>query len=311
MGHFRLSRVTGCVAVCLLAVAACSQPTEPTATQTKETTPMATPLDNTQRHQLPSHAIGEDFVVDVYAPPDITDPVPVVYLTDGNMMFPMVLSTLRLLQFGNELPPLILVGIGYADSANSMALRNRDLTPTNDTAFVERAATAGPPILPHAQPGGADAYLDFIRDHVKPLIEQTYPAKPGDDTLMGESLGGLFTLHALFTRPHEYTRYVAGSPSIWWDDTVLFKTEAAYAQANQDLNATLFISIGSLEQPVEAESFGMVTNMHKMADTLTARDYPSLNLTRYEFDGETHLSVIPATFSRGLRAVFAPSDQQQ
>lgn len=50
----------------------------------------------------------------------------------------------------------------------------------------------------------------------------------------------------------------------------------------------------------------MVTNTHRMANALADRAYPSLNLTVHEFDGETHLSVIPATLSRGLREVFAP-----
>lgn len=49
----------------------------------------------------------------------------------------------------------------------------------------------------------------------------------------------------------------------------------------------------------------MVTNMQAMASVLEQRNYPSLRLTQHVFEGETHLSVIPATLSRGLRAVFA------
>ena len=43
----------------------------------------------------------------------------------------------------------------------------------------------------------------------------------------------------------------------------------------------------------------------RMASVLEDRTYPGLNLTVHEFSGETHLSVIPATLSRGLREVFA------
>ena len=313
MGLIRLKHIT-LLAVSAL-IAGCAPPAENHSDESKPVDPVTeeqtlqTPLEGAVRHHLHATDIGEDFVIDVYVPPGTTEPLPVVYLTDGNMMFPMVLSTLRLLQFGNEVEPVILVGIGYKDAAQSMALRNRDLTPTLDEQFIAQAQESGPPVLPQAPPGGADAFLDFIRDQVKPLIAQNYPAKPDNDTLMGDSLGGLFTLHALFTRPQEYTRYVAGSPSIWWDDTVLFATEQAYADAHSDLAAELFISIGSLEQPEGTEAYGMVTNMHKMADTLEQRGYPSLQLTRYEFAGETHLSVIPATFSRGLRAVLGTTAQ--
>jgi len=44
--------------------------------------------------------------------------------------------------------------------------------------------------------------------------------------------------------------------------------------------------------------------MHKMADLLELRNYPSLQMARHEFPDETHLSVISAAFSRGLHAVF-------
>ena len=38
--------------------------------------------------------------------------------------------------------------------------------------------------------------------------------------------------------------------------------------------------------------------------TLKGRNYTGLDLTFDKFDGETHLSVIGQTVSRGLRAVF-------
>ncbi|MEM9620265.1 MAG: alpha/beta hydrolase-fold protein [Pseudomonadota bacterium] len=256
-----------------------------------------------------SAVIGEDFVIDVALPTDLsarTEPLPVIYLTDGNMMFPMVNSTLRLLQAGEDLPQALLVGIGYREAHQAMALRTRDLTPTFDPAYFELARHMGAPVPEHIRSGGADLFADFIDEEVKPFIRRHYPASDKQDTLLGDSLGGLFTLHTLFTRPSSYHRYVAGSPSLWWDNTMLFETEAAYAAANKDLNASLFISIGALEEPAEgpAQWAKMVTNMKKMTDRLRQRAYPSLQLSAYEFEGETHSSVIPATFSRGLRAVF-------
>ena len=265
-------------------------------------------IEGAVRHELHAMEIGDDFVLDVYLPPDLKHPLPVVYLIDGNNMFPLAMSTVRLLHIGGEVPPVILVGIGYKESRKRQGLRNRDLTPTFDPDFVDDVVP-GVPVLPEAEPGGADAFLNFIRDEVKPFVQANYPAKGGDDTLMGFSLGGLLTLHALLTRPEEYSRYVAGSPSLWWDDEVLFLTEAEYAMDHQDLAARLFISIGGLEQSEGIEAFNMVANMHRMADALTSRAYPSLVLSRYEFPQETHLSVAPATLSRGLREVFKASLQ--
>ena len=77
-----------------------------------------------------------------------------------------------------------------------------------------------------------------------------------------------------------------------------FEYEANYAANNSDLPARVFMSVGT------AELDHMITDMEKMAKALRDRSYSSLELMTHVFDGETHLSVIPATMSRGLRAVF-------
>ena len=60
-------------------------------------------------------------------------------------MFPLVAISSRLLQLGAELPPMIIVGIGYKVDTplETLALRTRDLTPTLDESFVAEEA-AGP-----------------------------------------------------------------------------------------------------------------------------------------------------------------------
>ena len=231
----------------------CSQEM-PTTPPTAEVQPVATPpvtVSNSFRHTLRSDVISQDFLIDVslpYVMPD--EPMPVVYVTDGNSMFPIVANTARLLQLGGELPPMIVVGIGYAvnTATEVLALRTRDLTPTLDAAFLERSSE-GPMRLPeNIEPGGAAAFLDFIQQEVKPLIAANYPVKTTDATLVGDSLGGLFTLYALFNRTGEYQRYLAGSPSLWWDGRMLFNDEAAYADNAEDLDVDLFLSVGALEE---------------------------------------------------------------
>ena len=76
--------------------------------------PMAVPVSGSVRHQMYSEKIGQTFTIDValpFAPSD--QPMPVVYVTDGGTMFPLVANSARLLQLGYELPPMIVVGIGY------------------------------------------------------------------------------------------------------------------------------------------------------------------------------------------------------
>ncbi len=115
--------------------------------------------------------------------------------------------------------------------------------------------------------------------------------------MLGHSLGGLFVLHALFTSPESFDRYVAGSPSLWWRGGMMLDAAAALG----DADARLFMSFGALE-PAEQ----MLEPGAEMDALLSGGDRPSLRYTFHVFDGETHESVIPATFSRGLRAVFDP-----
>ena len=239
-------------------------------------------------------------------------------------MFKLVTYTTRTLQLGRELPPMIVVGIGYVvtPTAGVLALRTRDLTPTLDATFEESLRETPVPelmammALPEGmETGGAAAFLDFIETDVKPFIAANYPAMKDDSTLVGDSLGGLFTLYALFNRTGDYQRHIAGSPSLFWDEKTLFNDEAAYADRADDLDVDLFLSVGGLEEDSEKpeDDSKMVTNARMMASQLEDRGYPNLRLTFHVFEDETHLSVIPATISRGLRDVFAndvalPSD---
>jgi len=286
-----------------------SELTKPQPSVLEEQVVQQVSIPGTQRHLLYSAEIGQHFTIDVAVPNGSFDgPLPVIYLTDGNWMFPMVQGTLQLLRLGEEVPGAILVGIGYPNATleDVAALRMRDLTPTIDNNFIEAQNNKSSDHSPTVKAGGADAFLHFIDSQVKPFIHANYNAQKNNDILMGDSLGGLFTLHALFTRTAEYRRYIVGSPSLWWDGQSTFATEIAYAKSHDDLDVELFISVGGFEEgtPFSTDSAKMVTNMRNLVTTLQGRDYPSLRLAEYEFDKETHYSVIPATWSRGLREVF-------
>ncbi len=85
--------------------------------------------------------------------------------------------------------------------------------------------------------------------------------------------------------------------------------EQNYAANHDDLPAKIFMSVGEREEsdepfPLVEPSHQYVTNMKLLAKTLKERNYPNLHLTSHVFEGETHLSVVPAAYSRGLRTVF-------
>lgn len=269
-------------------------------------------LGNTERFTLTAENIDQTFQIDVSFPmayQSTSENYPVIYLLDGNFMFPVVDYNLKGLQLGLEIPEIILVAIGYEleNELEQFNLRTRDLVPTFDAEWTEEARNAPPPngLPENISPGGAGEFLEFINNELKPVINARYRVDPADQTLAGYSFGGLFSLYTLFNHTDSFDRYVIGSPSIWWHHQVSFDYEEQYAQAHSDLAKTVFISSGGLEQPPGSEAFGMISNAREMAHRLQARGYPNLKLEYLVFDGETHMSGTGVSTNRGLKSVFS------
>ena len=126
---------------------------------------------------------------------------PVIYLMDSQWDFPLVKSLYGQHYYDGFIPELIVVGVTWGGvNPNADSLRARDYTPTRDAR------------LP--QSGGADKFLSFMKEELFPFIEKNYKADNNNRTLMGCSLGGLFTLYTLFTQPELFTGYAAASPAV-------------------------------------------------------------------------------------------------
>ena len=269
-------------------------------------------IKNTEQIEIFSEEINQKFLINVGLPPNYSkenDKYPVVYVTDAGSNFSGLMSSVPLMQLVNDLPHFILVGIDYKSkkSNDSMSLRNRDLTPTNDSIWMsgqkEMFKIFGD--LPEAEPGGAKEFLEFIDHKVKPLINDKYHADSSDQTYCGFSLGGLFGLFALFTSPESFNRYVIGSPSIWWDNMYILQVEEEYSKNNKELPAKIFMSIGDLEEEGDSDAFKMVTNVKSLSKTLKKRNYERLIMKTVILEDETHCSAVAATLNRGLRSVFS------
>ncbi len=250
-------------------------------------------ISNTERHVMTSIAVSDEFAISVSLPKDYHQSdrsYPVAYILDSNIFYGLFTDTARLLQYGKEIPELIIVGVGYPNDHEHMLLRNRDYLPTYNKAS-ERS-------------GQAKTFLDFMEKELLPFIASSYRVVSGDYTLAGDSYSGLFGLYTLFNRPKLFSRYIIGSPSIYWDDRVILSYEEALNQSSNELEARVFMSVGALEAVNEPAFARMVSNVVELDALLKDRRYKGLKLTTHVFEGETHQSVIPATMSRGLREVF-------
>lgn len=269
-------------------------------------------LLNTEQHLVSSNIVGDQFKISIALPKDYADTTkdyPVVYLLDANIFFGLVTETARLLQFGKEIPDCVMVGIGYPDDAQHLGLRCRDYTPTPDDEgtrdWLSKASQGRKVPLQFRGSGGAAQFLSSLRQELMPYLYKQYRIDSDDTVLVGDSLSGLFALYTIFHQPETFKRYIIGSPSLYYGNAITFDHEAAYAKTHDDLPITIFLSAGALEAILEPGFAAMVSNVARLTEILTSREYPGLKLVTHIFDNETHLSVIPATMSRGLRTVFA------
>jgi len=273
-------------------------------------------LLGTRSFRLTAHHIDQIFVIDVCRPAlpvSGGQKVPVVYVLDGNGAFGLTAQTAQMLQLGQDpIPPMLIVGIGYQfDRSNAVRAqhafsRTRDFTPTNDPAWLstQRAALQAQGMDAEVSAGGAAAFLRFITEELKPFIAERYPTVDSNDqTLIGMSLGGLFTLYTLFEQPAAFQRYLVVSPAVWWDQRMICRQEAVLAARANDLPVRLFLAVGALEEAAGAP-YWPVSGLADLAAALRGRNYPSLRMTHHVFPDEHHMSVLPGAVSRGLRSVF-------
>ena len=259
-------------------------------------------------HQIKSTNVDQTFAIHVWQPmtkKDGSEKFPVLYITDANGGIAMA-ELIHLLHLGGDAPRFIVVGIGYpVDHAlGGSSIRNRDLTPT-PSAQLEAGfglpLDGVPSITSGKKSGGAKEFLSFIRDELVPFVDKNYNTIEGDRGFFGDSLGGLFGLYTLFHKPDTFSRYIIGSPSIWYDDTVSFKYAEKFLASDPLLNARLYMSVGELE---ELAGDQMVSNVYKMFALLKSKPMPDLDIKMEVIPGETHTSVIGINLIKGIQAVY-------
>ena len=63
----------------------------------------------------------------------------------------------------------------------------------------------------------------WLRKRIEKFIKRR--TRPGERTIEGYSIGGLFALYTLFTKPETFNRYIVGSPYLLWNNSSIFSYE--------------------------------------------------------------------------------------
>lgn len=226
---------------------------------------------------------------------------PVLYVLDGNGMFPLAVETARFLDFDELKQQPVIVGIGYPVGVHrkTLGLRLRDFTPTADEKKTEEISRRFA-FATHGS-GGAAAFLRFLTEELMPEVERRYRIDPRRRALHGYSLGGLFATYVLFMQPELFESYLIGAPGRWNDPELGLKLEMAYFTGHSALPARVFLSVGLLDK-------GHVAMIEELDRVLRKRNYRGLVWRTEFFENETHNSVIPLTLSRGIRWLYGDAD---
>ncbi|MET0636545.1 MAG: alpha/beta hydrolase-fold protein [Chitinophagaceae bacterium] len=248
-------------------------------------------MEGVKAIKLTSSINHHDYVILVKLPASYNDTLkkayPVMYVLDAQWTFPQILDAQNALLYDNLVDEMIYVGIAFPQ--NWFVNRNRDFTPTH-TDFDSVS-------------GGAPAFLDAIKKEIIPYINSAYRTDKKNNGLVGGSLGGLFVLYTLFQQPSAFNRFIVNSPSLWYDNQLLYKMEKDFSEKHQDLNAKLYISTGGYE-----EEMAPAPAFKSFCDQLRARNYKGLEMESLVVEKTGHLTASSYGNIRGLQFVYNKAD---
>lgn len=222
---------------------------------------------------------------------------PVVWMLDGNAAIG-VLDEKLLTELNDGKAPL-LVAVGYQTPLRiDRSGRTRDYTPPRPQLAEQKDPLTGDPS------GGADAFLDLMRDRMLPAVNAQAPIDRAQQTLWGHSYGGLLTLHALLTRPQQFSFYAPASPSLWWGDGAILKEQDGFAQRLAGHPVELLLMRGS-EEPSRPRD-NVKPSPPRAAQELVEElgKVPGMQAQFHAFNGLSHGETLGASLRYLLQTRF-------
>lgn len=263
-----------------------------------------------------------DYKITTYWPNQSTpkEGWPIIYLLDGDTFFAPAVAMLEMQNCQRcALQQSVIVAIDYPKENH----RDRDYLPKPPTLIPE--------ILPNGtanvpeQYGGADEFLQFIENQLKPLMAQRFLINPHQQILFGHSYGGLLVLHTLFTQPQLFNYYIASSPSIWFSERYILKELSAFIQerSRQPLSRPthLMLSVGGKEQSLSQNETSasnidqqlrlkhkqnrrMIDNSRELAQLLKHASLTNLRVDYQIYPKQTHFTAPMIALQDGIQTIL-------
>ncbi|WP_454666229.1 alpha/beta hydrolase [Acinetobacter calcoaceticus] len=253
--------------------------------------------NNQAQFQINSKNTGHDYLIQVYKPP-VAPPqhgYPVLYILDGNATFPSAANIAQSIGAGSTklgLAPLMIVAVGYPQQKTfDVQKRAYDYTPKPSAEFQKQGKY---------KYGGADQFIAFLNDELKPEIAKQFPMNSQQQSIYGHSFGGLFVLYHFFQKPDAFQRYFATSPSLWFDQGLLFQQLNQWQTQTPLTTPMLMTTVGTHEQGGPRTQF---TNRFNETDFFKALENKRSNQFSYWHfynPAEQHITNLYSSLPKAL-----------
>lgn len=251
--------------------------------------PAPTPLDHLPAlkgayFRMDSQAVGRPFHIYVRLPESYAETprrkYPVVYLLDGDSLFPILAANHLFLHYDEQLPDAVVVGIAYGSFDPAINRRSIDFT--------------GPGQEVDAESAGAPAFQRFLKDELLPRVEREFRADPERRILFGQSRGGSFVLYSAFTDPDLFWGRIASNPALQPARERFFA--AASPARKRDLG--LVVVSGSRDRPnLRADALAWFAAWSRRQDA-------PWRLRTVTLEGGTHAADSPGAYRAGMLWLF-------
>ena len=204
---------------------------------------------------------------------------------DGNVAFDMISTLMKLISNGLDCKQAIYIGVGYKDFMVMDSLRGRDYS----YPFKEGIPGSG----------GGKLFTSFLQNELIPYIDSAYRTKPGNNTLIGHSLGGYYVLYNLLSSAVDdkpmFKNYIAGSPFVI-NDKYIVDLEQKLSTQTDTLPVKLFMCSGTIG---DVDSMLLV-----FTDILKKRNYKGFEFKSIVLNDFDHMDALIPTWSKGLRYIL-------
>jgi hypothetical protein len=200
-------------------------------------------------------------------------------MLDGAYHFHHITGAVQMLVKAKRIPQIIVIGIPYIDWDH----RERDLWPTS--------VNGRPPVA------AADKFLAFIKEELIPFTDKNYRTDPYR-ILLGHSSAGLFSIYTLIENPELFNTYLSSSPSLYWDDRMIFKKMESFSLKKSNLKRKLFLSVADGDRD-QIRISGI-----DFADLLEKKKPEGLEVQYSYMENEDHGSVIHPAFYNNIEKLF-------